>query len=178
MGLCAQVRFLQACLGSHRLWGQLPGLQMVLTGRWRPPWELFLPFRGPGPRKDGFSHRGSQWCLLFLSSSAAAYSLGSRCGIPSRPWPSVRTHTAVDIPNPGGLKAFRNRPVPGKATSQDSRPPTCGRLLLACARLSSVFLVWLSVVSSLHPTVPHQVLIEPLGAPLAVGRAAPAQARC
>lgn len=26
MGLCAQVRSLKACLGSCRLWGQLPGL--------------------------------------------------------------------------------------------------------------------------------------------------------
>lgn len=48
---------------------------MVLADHRRLPRERFLPFRGPGPQKVGFSQKGNQWCLLFLSSPVAAYSL-------------------------------------------------------------------------------------------------------
>lgn len=102
------------------------------------------------------------------------------CLLPSHHAPGPRSGPTpwLRFQIPGALKAFRNGPVPGRATSQDPRPPTCGRLLPDGALLSSAFLVGLSVVSSFHPTVPHRVLTEPLGAPVAAGQAAPAQARC
>lgn len=65
--------------------------------------------------------------LLFLgSSTTAACPLGPGCRIPSCPWPSVRTHTMLEIPDTRDLKAFRKQPVPGKAKShpQDSHTPT------------------------------------------------------